>query len=142
MGNKIRTENSWSRLEPKKTQVIPDRKEEHSNQKLSEMFLAPFTESTQPSFRKERQISTAHTQFGCPRSIHFPKYSFTFTLLGNPFSHLAQEPLGRERQAFFILGWISCNSLYQAENTVPKLLLGKKKKRFLCSKCFKLKSSK
>lgn len=134
-------ENSWSRLEPKKAQVILDRKEERSNRKLPEMFLAPFAESTQPSFSKKRGRFPPLTLILAVQVARiFQNTLFHLHLVGkHSLSPLAQETLGGGRQAFFILAWISCNSLYQAKNTVSNLLLGEKE--LLWSKCFKLKSS-
>lgn len=97
-------ENSWCRLEPKKTQMIMKGKDEHSNQKL---FLAPFIEGRQSSFSKKRQISTACIHLGCPSRRCFSKQSLSAFPCRE--THLAQERLGGGRQALFLSRYINCN---------------------------------
>lgn len=101
------------------------------------MFLTPFTGSARPLSSSERQAFSAPTRFGFISKQHTFSKILSFTLLGD--SYRAEDRLDRERNAFFIPGWISCNLLYRAENTASKLLLTINK-YLLWSKSLKLES--
>lgn len=102
--------------------MILDRKEEHPHQKLSEMFLAPCTESSQTSCSKMRQSSTADTRLGCPSSTRFPDYSLSPSLCWEALN-LPRRLWAQQGQAFLTSGWVSSIHCYQAENTKNKFSL-------------------